>query len=685
MQKLLFSVLICSLSLAAVAAETIRRLPIDALKQVEFEKNLEQSVSDALHLHLKDRPFIIQVRSSLYKLQTYRTEEETLTTSIPVQQVIQPPVGQPPVGQPIVARPTASPESDSVPLPGVPFVPRSAQTQSSTLIQNSEPSVVATQETEPKTTTITQTQQETKSVERLVDSRTVIDRLSLTLWIPSDLEPSRISYINELVAEKARINLVRGDSIKTILTDFPSTASPTETQNPLKPEAPPLAPIPPVASTEIEEKPLMTAEQIQQWYEQYPWLFWLLVGAILLLLWRLLNRQDKTPHIPAVPYQDMPYVAHNYPAHQKLQHDPGVQQLEHNQIEDIKHTQRLSIFNEDIVSAVMLNDHMLANTLETSPSSDEAAKTTAWLIHLLGEDVVVKYAQGNLSPEILAQAKEQGATIAQASIEEQCNWAKAVYDRLKHNTLSQKNIHSRPFDFLNEMSDVKLKGLLDEDPQARGLVLSQIEKKRAARMLASFTPDEQASIATSMSRLAELPLLSYRGIAAQLARKAQQIPEINEIQIDGTEALIQTLESMDLASETMFLDALNSQNPDQYYKIKRLYINFDDIPKIPEAALRNFLREIERDTLATALYDADDSIRNHLLSTLTDRSRLLVIRLLETMETPANSDIAQAKQAISAKARALLRAKAFEMPSEHLEDQSAPIVLDSIADDEQPQ
>ena len=662
------------IAVTGVHAQEIERAgQVDAIKQSVFERDLENNISSALRLQLGSIPFLVQVSAELRSIKTYAIDTVSIYQPSSVEApsleskktIVRQQLQEVDAGR---TNQNIDPVDDggqsiSNALPGAPILltnsddgseqnqPRRNQPITE-VIQSIEP-ISEASESQPRSVgRFVNTTRET-----FIESHVLIDRIDVKLWLPSDLEPSRIRFLKHLVSEKARINLIRGDQFTTILTNFPETEKKEDTLTTNQNSS--------AESINIDNiGRRIGLDRVVSELSQNNWLPWALAGLLFLWLLFLLFRKKRTAHhqppIATYHHSDVPFSP---PSLTNI--NPSEPASLEDKQQDHEHKQRLKILNEDIVSNIMLHEGLLLNALNNPNLAIEKVRFTAWLIKLLGTAVVAKYAYDQLNESELKNANALQEVIEQSTLIEQCEWAAKVHRSLRDSeSLSNKNI-SQPFDFLNEMNDQKLKRLLNEEHvQAKALILSQIDQRRSAAILAMFSAEEQASIAIAMGKLTTLPVSSFHDIANQLARKAQSIPEVNELNIDGTEALVQMIESMDLANGTAFLNELRKQNPDQYYRIKKLYMGFEDIPKIPKAILKNFLREIEREELVTALYDEEDAFREQLLSALPDRAKALVQQLLSETQTPTAAKIMQSKKMISTKARQLLRAKVFELPTD---------------------
>ena len=662
---------------------------VDEITQINFNTGIENNLKTSVESYLgEDSKAIFKVKSQLRLAKQYRIISEE-NQKLSKQQAITPlsptaPKRQVLTNNPLTANTLIEENSrivsagdsneiaDSLPLPGAPLLENNnnqnqqqtsqnqlrsevrqqsnAQLQQLQLLQqqlNQLQQQIQQQTQEPAPSQLETLQIDTiiSTRQELVAENIEIQNLSIKAWIPDTITPVQERLINELIIEKANINFIRGDQLEIIKINYE----------------------PPTSAHQKAPNDLLSKLNWENLANQaIDWLIPFLGLLILLLLWWLLSRRNYRRQ--PITYTSYPTDAATYPPYNLPPVEASAQlpyketsNIPTDDYEEQQQKSRFDALSDEITSTIILGDDLLAQYLQNVVGDDSKLSQIACIQHVLGNAVFNKYAKNNVS----FQQLEALPNFAQMSIAEQRSVAAETLQDLvgiAQNALIDRN---RPFHFLNKMSNQQLLYLLSkENAQTQALLLSQLDSQRLAGIISQLPAESQGQVAVEIGKLTDLPLESYQKMANYLARKASQIPDFKEVNIDSDEVIIRTLEEMDTAGENTILNSLREKNPEQFYRIKKSYISFTDLPRIQITGLKNLLRELERETIATALYDEEEAFRQFIIEALPSRSQILITQLLKTMTPPTSSEIIEKKKEISRHARGLLKANVISLREE---------------------
>ncbi len=215
----------------------------------------------------------------------------------------------------------------------------------------------------------------------------------------------------------------------------------------------------------------------------------------------------------------------------------------------------------------------------------------------------------------------------------------------------------RPFHFLDNLDNAQVLFLLqDESTKIKALAISQLSPGRSAKIIQSISKDEQASVAFELSQFDKLPIESFKDIANKLAIKAQRVPSYSNIDIDGEQILLNLLDNMNQAGVNEFLSTLQSDSPDVYYKLRNIYFIFDDLVRIPVKILKTIVREFPRTDISLALQQTPEDLSTHVLSAFPARLAGAIREELELSKDKATQiQIDDARQNITNIVRHLIK------------------------------
>lgn len=184
--------------------------------------------------------------------------------------------------------------------------------------------------------------------------------------------------------------------------------------------------------------------------------------------------------------------------------------------------------------------------------------------------------------------------------------------------------------------------LHNEYPQTVALVLSQIGRASAARVLAAL-PEAFATEAVAR-------MLSIEPIQQDIIEDVSEVLE-NEFlsslgqssQGDVYEQMAEIFNSLDRSSEVRLLTALGERDRESAERIRSLMFTFEDMLTVEAAGIQQLLRILDRGILALALKSATDQVKDLFLTNLPERAARLLREELETMGPVRIRDVEEAQ------------------------------------------
>jgi len=672
------------------AEEIERRKAISELQKSKFNQELESRLTRDIKAYLNHEFFIIQVDAQLENVEKYEIKEVMVPIPQPPVQD-QPQVPQQPQQEPQIIEeeiPAELTESDilsqmeletddginesyiqqtlgvDIPLPGIP-IPLAVFDQSKKMEQKAKENIRELREKQkpkpnppqpkPPAPIPPKPQFKKEKQEKLVSAQEEIRQMRIKVLIDDHVSAEQETFIRNLVIEKANLSFIRGDEIRILRSKFPAASILDEPVEEEKKEEEP-----PIEEEKIEEP--VVEEPVSEelpWWEEY-WLYLAIAGAVLLLLllFLMFRRKPVVVEEPQVLESETSRKVEELidKMHQKV---------------DTVNENRLGALKEELVSLSVTDQKLVSEQIKElldSGNEDNLTKS-AVLYQLLGDGLFKGLADASLSPEkqvaMAAKTLELDETI---SVDEKLETAESVYQMLMQRRYQQQHDMQdevRPFAFLEKLNDDQILFLLkEEDLKVKSLVMSQLSSDRGASLLKRFPEKGRSKVAIEISNFSKLPVAAFRDIANRLAKLAVHVPSFENLEVDGINLLTDMLDHMNSAEETALLKGLHEDNPDLYYQIKQIYVSFDDLIAIPKMGLKNLVREIERDDLALALFDVNESFKEIIFSVMLDKPRAMLQSAMDGIKNPDPDAIEEAKRTVSRKARAMLKSGVFKMPRE---------------------
>jgi flagellar motor switch protein FliG/TolA-binding protein len=219
-----------------------------------------------------------------------------------------------------------------------------------------------------------------------------------------------------------------------------------------------------------------------------------------------------------------------------------------------------------------------------------------------------------------------------------------------------RSTKQNPFAFLEKLSEPQLYLLMkDEPPGIIAIILSQLSTPVASSMLKNLPSMQQGEVALELGKLRRLTSDTYLSVAKQLAAKAATIPVINNVQVQGTDLLLDIFDNIDETSESSIIEFIKVVNLDLYREISSQRVSFSAINQLDESMLRQIVKDISGDEIAIALKNAPKEITERFLSVLPSKSRIILEDRLVSMKAVSPDDELKARRRITRMVRQYIK------------------------------
>lgn len=671
------------------AEEVIKRSAVSEVDQSQFEKNLEERLTRDVKAYLGHDFFITRANALLENVQIFDRKEKLVPAPNAPAPIPPPQQPEPPVLTPDQTEAVAQMELDTAdgidnksvsemlgvdaPLPGLPvpetvFEPMQPKAEQAKPKKKAPPSPpTPTQQPAPP---VQPPPMEKEIVETLQQTRIDVKKLAVKVMLDEHITPEQEIFIRQLVIEKSGLSFIRGDELQITRSKFPGAVvldpkpEPEPEVKPEEPVVPPPEAAKPVEEPKAEEKPVEPEEPA--WLSMLKQYGPLLAGLLIVLAMMMFMRKKKKDEERKqeelkTRVVEVPEVTKKF--------DKLIAEMSRK--EEVIAENRMQAIREEVMSMAVTDYQIISGQLADwlASGNDEELARVAVLHHLVGQGAFTSLFRPILSAERLvalaAKSQEIKEQTAQSDLVE---LAEGVYQQViqrRYDERTKKNQELKPFEFLEELNDEQILYLLnDENLKVKALVYSQLPSDRGAGLLKRASAADRTKLATEIAKFSQLPVLAFKDVANRLAKKATNVPSFANIDVDGVDLLINMLDHMKIADETTMLNALQKDNPQLFYQIKKVYVSFSDLVRLPAMALKNLLREVEREQLATALFDMDESFRNAVYSALLERPRAMLQSTIKNMPPPDETAVNEAKRAVARKAREMLKAGAIQMTQE---------------------
>jgi flagellar motor switch protein FliG len=191
-----------------------------------------------------------------------------------------------------------------------------------------------------------------------------------------------------------------------------------------------------------------------------------------------------------------------------------------------------------------------------------------------------------------------------------------------------------------------------EHPQIVATILAHLPSQQAADVLQNFEVAVQADIAMRVARLDEVPETALQELDAIVERQTKEATSIKTARLGGVKAAADMINLLGSAQAAM-IDAIKNDDAELGELIKDALFVFDNLLKVDDRGMQSILREVQADTLATALKGADEEIREKVFKNMSKRAAEILRDDIASKGPVRLSDVEQAQKEILAVAMRL--------------------------------
>lgn len=235
--------------------------------------------------------------------------------------------------------------------------------------------------------------------------------------------------------------------------------------------------------------------------------------------------------------------------------------------------------------------------------------------------------------------------------------------QIKQFTVSKKE-NQNPFAFLEKMSEPQLYLLMKDEPAGIvAIILSQLNASQSGSLMRNLPSMQQGEVALELAKLQRLTSDTYLSVARELATKATKIPAVNNVQMAGTDLLLDIFDNLDEGAEHQISEFIKVMNVELYRDLASQRVSFAALDTLDERVLRQIMRDIPGEEMALALKNAPKHITDRFLSVLPSKAKTILQEHMDGMESVSPADEQKIRRRITRLVREYLRMQKQGGPS----------------------
>ena len=209
------------------------------------------------------------------------------------------------------------------------------------------------------------------------------------------------------------------------------------------------------------------------------------------------------------------------------------------------------------------------------------------------------------------------------------------------------SLQVRPFDFIRRVDSNQILNVIhNEHPQIIALVLSYIEPRQSAQIIASLPSDRQTEIISRISNMGSSSAEYVKEAERILERKVTSMGYTDNIVVGGIDTIVDIVNALDRASEKNILESLDISDSELADEIRKRLFVFEDIAKLNNVTVQRVLREISNTDMAVALKMATEDVTKTIFNNVSKRLQDMIKDDMEVMGPVRVRDVEEAQQRI---------------------------------------
>jgi flagellar motor switch protein FliG len=188
--------------------------------------------------------------------------------------------------------------------------------------------------------------------------------------------------------------------------------------------------------------------------------------------------------------------------------------------------------------------------------------------------------------------------------------------------------------------------LANEHPQTAAIVLAHLETAVAGATLREMPEESRMEVVFRLATLERVSPQVLRELDQALQSEFRSSGAVSGSKMGGIEAASQIMGTIDRATESSILTAMDEVDPDLANEIRNLRFIYEDILKIDDHGIQMMLKEITQEDLLISLKTASDELKEKIFSNMSERASTMLKEDLEAMGLTKITEVERSQQKI---------------------------------------
>lgn len=185
-----------------------------------------------------------------------------------------------------------------------------------------------------------------------------------------------------------------------------------------------------------------------------------------------------------------------------------------------------------------------------------------------------------------------------------------------------------------------------EHPQTIAFILSHLDAAKAAHAIASLPSELQVEVARRMASLEEISPEVVKKVSEILDKKITSMAG-SSIEVQGVKTVAEILNRMGRNESKNILDKMEQENPELAAHIRQLMFVFDDIQYLPDKAIQEILKRVDKNVLVVAMKGANPELQEKFFRNMSSRAAETLKEEMSFLGPVRVSEVTEAQSSVT--------------------------------------
>ena len=190
--------------------------------------------------------------------------------------------------------------------------------------------------------------------------------------------------------------------------------------------------------------------------------------------------------------------------------------------------------------------------------------------------------------------------------------------------------------------------ITNEHPQTAAIILAHLDPPVASLTIRELPEENRMEIIHRLATLERVAPSAIRELDEALQAEFRTSGAVFGNKLGGIQIAAEVVGSLDRATETSILTAMDEVDPDLANEIRELRFTFEDILKIDDNGIQMIMKETNQEDIVIGLKTATDELKEKLFSNMSERAALMMKEDLESLGPKKISEVQKAQQKVIA-------------------------------------